>query len=93
MDIFPFPIFRERAIILSSQLPMIFDENELAKDLDNDGLICWGSISGSGTGCPWDKRSWEAQPWFLDKWWMLTGGAEGDLSSQSRWWRGVRGEE
>lgn len=39
---------------------------------------------------PWDKRAWEAAPWFLEKWSMALGGPDGELSQQSRWWNNVR---
>jgi hypothetical protein len=70
----------------------VFDEQELTRDLDNDGIVCWGADSGVGTGVPWDHRSWECKPWFLRKWWMLTGGVEGEMGKQSRWWAEMRGE-
>jgi hypothetical protein len=72
IDLFPFPHFRERVINMLSLSPPPFEENVLKRDLDNDGLICWGSMNGKGSGTPWDSRSWEAQGWFLRKWWMLT---------------------
>jgi hypothetical protein len=91
IDVFPFPKFRERAVSLLSLSPPAYDEMELRNDLDRDGLICWGGALGTGSSTPWDTRSWEAQPWFLSKWWMLTKGS--GLDEQSRWWRSIRGEE
>ena len=91
IDVFPFTKFRERAISLLALSPPAFDEMELRNDLDSDGLICWGGAFGLGSGRPWDMRSWEAQPWFLNKWWMLTRGS--GLEEQSSWWRAMRGEE
>ncbi len=97
IDVLPFPTFRDRVIKLAcSEEPMV-DEDELCEDLQNDGLICWGSSLGGGSeamgsGAPWDLRSWEAQPWFLKKWWILIGGAEGEIYKQSRWWCEMRGE-
>jgi hypothetical protein len=97
IDVLPFPTFRERLIKLAcAQEPMI-DEDELCKDLENDGLICWGSSLGGGSavkgsGAPWDIRSWEAQDWFMKKWWILIGGAEGEIYKQTQWWCEMRGE-
>jgi hypothetical protein len=98
IDVLPFPTFRERLIKLAyTDSPMI-DEDDLCSDLENDGLICWGSSLGggsaaTGSGAPWDIRSWEAQPWFLRKWWILIGGAEGEIYKQTRWWCETRGEK
>ena len=84
VDLFPLPGFRERIMALRSLRPQIFDEKELIADLDRGGLVCWGT--------PWAKRSWEARPWFLHKWWMLLG-ARGDMVVEnSRWFREQRGE-
>jgi hypothetical protein len=97
IDVLPFPTFRERLIKLAyAEEPMI-DEDELCKDLENDGLICWGSSLGggnaaTGSGAPWDIRSWEAQDWFMKKWWILIGGAEGEIYKQTQWWCEMRGE-
>lgn len=93
IDLIPFPVFRDRVLALRATSPPILDEIELMQDLDKDGLICWGSSAGIGSGTPWDMRSWEVRPWFLRKWWMLCGGPEGQMSSQSRWWCEMRGEE
>ncbi|KAL2012426.1 hypothetical protein VTN00DRAFT_5144 [Thermoascus crustaceus] len=97
LDTLPFPVFRERAINLICTNPSMIDERELVQDLLNNGLICWtpdqnGSNAAGVTGAPWDFRSWEAQPWFLRKWWILVGGTEGEMYLQTVWWRGMRGE-
>ena len=97
IDVLPFPTFRERVIKLVYVDEPMIDEDDLCNDLENDGLICWGSSLGggsmaTGSGAPWDIRSWEAQPWFLRKWWILVGGAEGELYKQTQWWREMRGE-
>lgn len=97
IDVLPFPTFRERLIKLAyTDTPMI-DEDDLCHDLENDGIICWGSSLGggsvaTGSGAPWDIRSWEAQPWFLRKWWILIGGTDGELYKQTQWWCEMRGE-
>lgn len=97
IDLIPCPTFRERCIEMISTEPPMIDEDDLCLDIENDGLICWGSYVGSkseatGSGAPWDIRSWEAQPWFLKKWWLLVGGTEGKLFQQSRWWHELRGD-
>ena len=101
IDTFPFPVFRERILALRACVinspegsgKDVFDETDLTRDLDNDGIVCWGSDSRRGTGTPWDHRSWEFRPWFLKKWWMLTGGLEGEIGRQSAWWAEMRGDE
>lgn len=97
IDVLPFPTFRERLINLACAKEPTIDEDELCKDLENDGLICWGSSLGGGSaamgsGAPWDIRSWEAQGWFIKKWWILIGGAEGEIYKQTQWWCEMRGE-
>ena len=98
IDVLPFPTFR-RNLIQSGEIV----EEELYDDLLN-GLVCWGGAglekrdrdSSTGylsTGTPWDGRSWEARTWFLQKYWALLGGEDGELVQQSEWWRNMRGEE
>lgn len=98
IDLLPCPMFRQRFVHLATMDPPMFDEDEFCQDLENDGLICWGSYVGernevTGSGAPWDIRSWEAQPWFLKKWWFLVGGEEGELFQQTRWWHEIRGDQ
>ena len=97
IDVLPFPTFRERVIRLACAEEPMIDEDDLCSDLQNDGLVCWGSSlsdgsAATGSGAPWDIRSWEAQPWFLKKWWILIGGAEGEIYKQTQWWCEMRGE-
>lgn len=97
IDVPPFPTFRDRIIKLAYGDEPMINEDELCEDLENEGLICWGSSSGcgkmaTGSGAPWDARSWEAQPWFMKKWWILVGGAEGEIYHQTKWWAEMRGE-
>lgn len=99
VDVLPFPTFRRNLIYSNDAI----NEEELYHDLLN-GLVCWGG-AGVGkkdrdtatghvsTGTPWDSRSWEARPWFLQKYWALLGGEDGELVRQSEWWRNMRGEE
>lgn len=99
IDVLPFPTLRKNLIKCGDAL----DEEELWDDLLN-GLICWGGAgvgrrdrdSSTGhisTGTPWDSRSWEAKTWFIQKYWALLGGDEGELVRQSEWWRNMRGDE
>lgn len=94
-DILPFPAFRNCAIQLLQVQPSPFDPDELCQDLKNDGLICWGSTEkdgrpSTGSGVPWDIRSWEMQSWFHKKWWMLIGGTDGEMYQQTQWWNEMK---
>jgi len=104
LDITPFPIFRDRAITLLSMTPPAFDERELKRDIEAEGLLVWGSgngtfdldASGDGRGnrnknSVRDSRGWEAAEWFSRKWRLLV--EESGLDGQSKWWRGMRREE
>lgn len=99
IDVLPFPTLRKNWIKSGDGV----DEEELYHDLLN-GLICWGgagvgkrdrdcSTGYISTGTPCDGRSWEAKTWFLQKYWALLGGEEGELVRQSEWWRNMRGDE
>ncbi|KAJ9157886.1 hypothetical protein NKR23_g266 [Pleurostoma richardsiae] len=94
IDIIPFPTVRANLIKTIDSI----DEDEFFYDSLN-GLICWGRAGvgrrdkeGVGSGTPWDVRSWEAKEWFIQKWWFIVGGEDGELVRQSRWWREMRGE-
>lgn len=98
IDVLPFPTLRKNLIKTGDTI-----EEELFDDLLN-GLVCWGgagvgrrdrdcSTGYISTGTPWDSRSWEARTWFLQKYWALLGGEEGELVRQSEWWRNVRGDD
>ncbi|KAI8626002.1 hypothetical protein F5Y19DRAFT_466784 [Xylariaceae sp. FL1651] len=94
-DVIPWPVFRSNICLALAQHPPLIDDGELCLDLGNDGIRCWGStagvsLHGRGRGAPWDNRSWEAAPWFLEKWEMLTGGRDGDMWKNSEWWRAMR---
>jgi hypothetical protein len=99
IDVLPFPTLRKNLIRSGDSV----DEEEFYNDLLN-GLVCWGgagvgrrdkdcSTGTTSTGTPWDSRSWEARTWFLQKYWALLGGEEGELVRQSEWWRNMRGDE
>ena len=99
IDVLPFPTLRKNLITNGCTV----DEDELFDDLLN-GLICWGgagvgqkdrdcSTGKVSTGTPWDNRSWEGRTWFLQKYWTLLGGEDGELVQQSEWWRSMRGDE
>ena len=100
IDVLPFPTLRKNLIEGGNA----FVEEELYYDLLN-GLVCWGgagissrdkrdsSSASISTGTPWDCRSWEARIWFVQKYWELLGGEEGELVRQSEWWRNMRGDE
>lgn len=99
IDIIPFPGLRNNLIRRQGE----FNEDEFFLDLVT-GLVCWGgagvgkrdqnaSTGKVSTGTPWDPRSWEGQQWFVQKYWHLLGGEEGDLVRQTEWWRSMRGED
>ncbi|KAL4788384.1 hypothetical protein BJX76DRAFT_353406 [Aspergillus varians] len=99
LDILPFPELRNTLIKHQGE----FDEDEFFHDALT-GLVCWGGAgigkrdraSSTGqisSGTPWDPRSWEAQVWFLKKYWNLLGGEDGDLVRQTEWWRAIRGDD
>jgi hypothetical protein len=94
-DLVPWPSFRSNIISAISMDPPLIDEDELCLDVFGGGLRCWGSAYGSahghGQSVPWDARSWEAMPWFLEKWAVLTGGENGEVAKNSAWWRAMRG--
>jgi len=97
VDALPFPSVRSRIIELMANDPPLFDEEELWRDIEAGGLMCWGSIAvrrGQASvagGAPWDSRSWEAKTWFLAKWSFIVGGEDGELGKASEWWREMRG--
>ncbi|CBF86208.1 hypothetical protein AN2115.2 [Aspergillus nidulans FGSC A4] len=99
IDIYPFPTLRNNLVTRQGE----YDEDEFFHDT-LAGLICWGSAGvgqrdrnasagKASTGAPWDLRSWEAQEWFVRKYWGLMGGEDGDLVRQTEWWRSIRGED
>ncbi|KAF2449533.1 hypothetical protein P171DRAFT_440036 [Karstenula rhodostoma CBS 690.94] len=89
MDAIPFPWFRERAITLASMDPPAYNLSELKKDVLRGGLVVWRS-RGKEEGLPWDRRNWEVQPWFWEKWsWLIE--EQGRVEQQSKWWRSMRG--
>ena len=99
IDLLPFPTLRKNLITHQEEI----DEDEFFQDIFT-GLVCWGgagigrkdrevSIGYASTGTPWDVRSWEARVWFLQKYWTLLGGEDGELVRQSEWWRSIRGED
>ncbi|KAL4760574.1 bZIP transcription factor [Aspergillus foveolatus] len=99
IDIYPFPTLRNNLVARQGE----YDDDEFFHD-SLAGLICWGSAGvgqrdrnasagKASTGAPWDLRSWEAQEWFLKKYWSLMGGEDGELVRQTEWWRSIRGED
>ena len=94
VDLIPFPALRDRVLTLSSMKPPVVDLTEFKNDIFlNDGLFNWRPAGKGSSGQPWDMRSWEAEPWFLRKWWILIGGQKAEVWDQTNWWRGTRGEE
>ncbi|KAH7126139.1 hypothetical protein EDB81DRAFT_951500 [Dactylonectria macrodidyma] len=101
LDLIPLPFLRERAILMSTLMPDTFNLWELKFDIyHRGGLMLWQpdrSGQGNSWACssyqPWDMRSWEAMPWFLQKWCMVIGGKESPFWKQSTWWHRMRGVE
>lgn len=98
-DLIPIPLLRDRAIVLSITMPHRFNIHELKLDIyERGGLTVWQQSSTHPfrhdrevNGCPpWDMSSWEAAPWFIEKWCMVVGGKDGDLSQQSLMWQAFR---
>ncbi|KAI1359502.1 hypothetical protein F5Y08DRAFT_332264 [Xylaria arbuscula] len=93
IDVIPWPAFRSNVCIALAHDPPLIDDDELCLDFMNDGVRCWGSAAGDslhgrGQGAPWDQRSWEAAPWFLEKYKALT---DEEMWRNSEWWRAIRG--
>jgi hypothetical protein len=90
LDILPFPSVRSRALDFMSHSPPKMDYWDLKKDVGDLGLVCW-QTDRSSFADPTDGRSWEAEPWFLKKWWTLLGGEDGEVWESTMWWRKFRG--
>lgn len=94
IDILPFPTLRDGIIMGMLSNPHFVNQQELEEDLFmRNGIFCWRSNEKGGSGQPWDMRSWEAEPWFLQKWQVLLGGESHELWKQTQWWRSTRGKE
>ena len=89
IDMIPFPIFRDRVITMLAMSPPAFDEDELRRDMENDGVLVWGGARVERSVR--DRRNWECAKWFLAKWTFLVNGS--GMEDQSRWWRQMRGED
>jgi hypothetical protein len=49
IDVLPFPTFLEHPINFACpEEPMVY-EDEVCRDLENDGMICWDSSLGGGS--------------------------------------------
>ena len=89
LDLIPLPELRDRAITLSAAMPGVFNVWEMKLDIYRRGglrkLDVRKGKDGKSRSCPpWEKSSWVAAPWFLQKWRIiidedrqqLSGGAE-----------------
>ncbi|KAJ4128039.1 hypothetical protein NW768_008323 [Fusarium equiseti] len=96
LDLVPLPFLRERAIMASAALPSTFNIWEMKLDIyARGGLTTWRLGSGMGEKSkdsypPWDMKSWEAAPWFLNKWCMVMGKDYEMIQQQSIGWQVVR---
>ncbi|KAK7229248.1 hypothetical protein V2G26_001418 [Clonostachys chloroleuca] len=95
LDIIPFREFRERAVAALTCDPPLFCEEIMCHDMDAEGLVCWGGSPADQEGTarrgmemevPWDPRSWEPKEWFLQKYWFLVGGEDGEMHTSARLW-------
>ena len=97
IDLVPWPSLRDGLIKASLADPPIIDEDDFCFDMVHGGLRCWGNMLGSmhgrGEGVPWDARSWEALPWWLEKWKSILGGEDSEIYRISAWWRAIRGAD
>ncbi|KAH8674173.1 hypothetical protein BX600DRAFT_226815 [Xylariales sp. PMI_506] len=94
LDLLPWPSFRSNCIAALSKDPPTIDEDDLCIDMLGGGLRCWGSTritsaNGHGQGTPWDSRSWEVMPWFLEKWEVIIGEDSAEMKRTSAWWRSM----
>ncbi|CAH0002145.1 unnamed protein product [Clonostachys byssicola] len=95
LDVIPFREFRERAMAALACDPPLFCEETMCHDMDAEGLVCWGGSPADQEGTarrgmemevPWDPRSWEPKVWFLQKYWFLVGGEDGEMHTSARLW-------
>uniref|UniRef100_A0A0B7JTK0 BZIP domain-containing protein n=1 Tax=Bionectria ochroleuca TaxID=29856 RepID=A0A0B7JTK0_BIOOC len=95
LDVIPFREFRERAVAALACDPPLFCEEIMCHDMDAEGLVCWGGSPAEQEGTarrgmemevPWDPRSWEPKGWFLQKYWFLVGGEDGEMHTSARLW-------
>ncbi|KAB8336989.1 hypothetical protein FH972_021293 [Carpinus fangiana] len=102
LDTIPLPAFREAVLSHWPVFQAQRDEagsvllRELGEDIDNGGMVCWGSTATQGgLGVPWDGRSWEMKPWFVRKWRWMFGLGKGldEALKGARWWAAMRGEQ
>ncbi len=91
IDLIPWPSFRSKFITATATNPPMFDEDDAYLDMISGGLRCWTSVKGNGISPPSDSRSWEAMPWFIEKWAVLMDGPDGEISRTSAWWRRMQG--
>jgi hypothetical protein len=82
IDLIPLPRLRERAILMCSAVPHLFSLWDMKLDVyTRNALTCQSRDAESGSAFqPWDKRSWQAAPWFLSKWKMVVDSDEVDTS-------------
>lgn len=89
LDVLPFPLLRARLLVMLALMPHAIDLVDFKRDtLRRGALVCWTSSSNAQ---PWDMRSWEVAPWFLDKWKMLVDVEGDEIRRQSSWWEAMRG--
>ncbi|KAJ2998558.1 hypothetical protein NUW58_g274 [Xylaria curta] len=73
LDLIPLPRLRDRAILMCAALPHTFSLWEMKLDIyTRNALVCHSRSTSDGSiSQPWDRRSWRAAPWFINKWKMV----------------------
>jgi hypothetical protein len=78
IDFLPFPHFRDNLLRAGD----VVQSNEMWNDLISGKLRVWGKT-------PWDRRGWEMQEEFVNKWWWVISD---DILEETNFWRVSRGE-
>ncbi|PTB66093.1 hypothetical protein BBK36DRAFT_1100172, partial [Trichoderma citrinoviride] len=78
IDLIPFPQFRDSLLCAGDLL----DARNFWNDLVSGKIKVWGKT-------PWDRRGWEMQEDFVDRWrWVITD----DILEETNFWRVSRDE-
>ncbi|KAL7917411.1 hypothetical protein ACQKWADRAFT_325765 [Trichoderma austrokoningii] len=78
IDFLPFPHFRDNLLRAGD----IVQPTEIWNDMVSGKLRVWGKT-------PWDRRGWEMQEEFVNKWWWVIAD---DILEETNFWRVSRGE-
>lgn len=78
IDFLPFPQFRDNLLRAGDVVQPI----EIWNDMISGKLRVWGKT-------PWDRRGWEMQEEFVNRWWWVIAD---DILEETNFWRVSRGE-